>query len=64
MSHRRVIGVPCPHCLARAGCACHSARHRRAPPHKARIMSAYHVIETRVTPPEPPQASLRASLQR
>jgi len=55
MTQRRVMTVPCPHCLARAGRPCRSRRGRPGPAHKARIMSAYHVM-VRETP-LPPQAA-------
>jgi len=53
MSHARAIAVPCPHCLARAGKPCRSRSRRACYPHKARIMSAYHVMEPPAVAPEP-----------
>jgi hypothetical protein len=44
MTQRLSLTVQCPQCLARSGKPCRSCSGRPGPAHKARVMSAYHVV--------------------
>ena len=59
MTQRRAITVPCPQCLARPGRHCRSHSGRTGPAHKARIMSAYHVLAFDVFALDEPQPPTR-----